>query len=52
MDSMASTPINEDNNNKGNMWVLEQKLDQPMDDEGGRIKNMYRQKVRSYLFMF
>ncbi|XP_057797022.1 potassium transporter 10-like isoform X2 [Salvia miltiorrhiza] len=29
---------------KGSMWVLEQKLDQPMDEEAGRIKNMYREK--------
>lgn len=30
---------------KGNMWVLEQKFDQPMDEEAGRLKNMYREKV-------
>lgn len=30
---------------KGSMWVLEQKLDQPMDEEAGRLKNMYREKV-------
>ncbi|KAH6774893.1 K+ uptake permease 11 [Perilla frutescens var. hirtella] len=29
---------------KGSMWVLEQKLDQPMDEEAGRLKNMYREK--------
>lgn len=30
---------------KGNMWVLDQKLDQPMDEEAGRLRNMYREKV-------
>lgn len=31
--------------NQGSMWVLDQKLDQPMDEEAGRLKNMYREKV-------
>lgn len=31
--------------NKGGMWVLDQKLDQPMDEEAGRLRNMYREKV-------
>ncbi|KAJ0082643.1 hypothetical protein Patl1_12263 [Pistacia atlantica] len=30
--------------NKGSMWVLDQKLDQPMDEEAGRLRNMYREK--------
>lgn len=34
---------------KGSMWDLGQKLDQPMDEEAGRLKNMYREKVY-YLF--
>ncbi|KAG9149191.1 hypothetical protein Leryth_003190 [Lithospermum erythrorhizon] len=29
---------------KGEMWKLEQKLDQPMEEEAGRLKNMYREK--------
>ena len=29
----------------GSMWDLGQKLDQPMDEEAGRLKNMYREKV-------
>lgn len=38
--------IDEENNeNKGGMWDLEQKLDQPMDEEAGRLRNMYREKV-------
>uniref|UniRef100_M1BIK0 Potassium transporter 11 n=1 Tax=Solanum tuberosum TaxID=4113 RepID=M1BIK0_SOLTU len=37
--------IDEENNeNKGGMWDLEQKLDQPMDEEAGRLRNMYREK--------
>lgn len=31
---------------KGEMWDLEQKLDQPMDEEAGKLKNMYREKVK------
>ncbi|KAL5975769.1 putative potassium transporter 11 [Asimina triloba] len=41
--SMESPNI-EDESNKGSMWVLDQKLDQPMDEEAGRLKNMYREK--------
>lgn len=29
----------------GNMWDLDQKLDQPMDEEAGRLNNMDRDKV-------
>lgn len=43
---MASrVEIDEENDSKGGMWVLDQKLDQPMDEEGGRLRNMYREKV-------
>lgn len=42
----AEVEIDEDTeNNRGSMWVLDQKLDQPMDEEAGRLKNMYREKV-------
>ena len=42
----ARVEIDEDNEtNKGSMWVLDQKLDQPMDEEAGRLRNMYREKV-------
>lgn len=46
---MASrVEVDEDSdNNKGSMWVLDRKLDQPMDEEAGRLKNMYREKVRT-----
>jgi hypothetical protein len=30
---------------KGVMWELDQSLDQPMDEEAGRLRNMYREKV-------
>ncbi|CAD6259639.1 unnamed protein product [Miscanthus lutarioriparius] len=30
--------------NRGSMWELDQNLDQPMDEEAGRLKNMYREK--------
>lgn len=40
--------ISEENDtNKGSMWVLDQKLDQPMDEEAGRLRTMYREKVLS-----
>ncbi|KAI3830090.1 hypothetical protein L1987_04223 [Smallanthus sonchifolius] len=29
---------------KVGMWALEQKIDQPMNEETGRLKNMYREK--------
>lgn len=35
----------EDSTNKGSMWDLDQKLDQPMDEEAGRLKNAFREKV-------
>ncbi|CAI8617744.1 unnamed protein product [Vicia faba] len=34
----------EDGDNKGSMWELDQKLDQPMDEEAGRLRNMYKEK--------
>ncbi|RWW05036.1 hypothetical protein BHE74_00038713 [Ensete ventricosum] len=40
---MATAPSN-GQNSKGNMWVLDQKLDQPMDEEAGRIRDMHREK--------
>lgn len=44
---MASRVETDDDsdNNRGSMWVLDQKLDQPMDEEAGRLRNMYREKV-------
>ncbi|KAJ0938610.1 putative potassium transporter [Helianthus annuus] len=36
---------------KGGMWALEQKIDQPMEEEAGRLKNMYREKKFSALLL-
>ena len=41
---MASGSVDEEMN-KGSMWELDQNLDQPMDEEAGRLRNMYREKV-------
>ncbi|OWM85697.1 potassium transporter 11 [Punica granatum] len=41
----------DDTNNRGSMWVLDQKLDQPMDEEAGRLRNMYREKKFSALLL-
>ncbi|XP_073058431.1 potassium transporter 10-like [Primulina eburnea] len=49
---MASeVEIDEGNDTKGTMWVLEQKLDQPMDEEAGRLNNMYREKKFSAILL-
>lgn len=39
------------NKNKGNMWELDQTLDQPMDEEAGRIRDMHSEKVTSPLLI-
>lgn len=44
--------IDEEHETKGSMWVLDQKLDQPMDEEAGRLRNMYREKVTQSFFFF
>ncbi|XP_057510147.1 potassium transporter 11 isoform X1 [Actinidia eriantha] len=49
MDSRVE--IEDESENKGSMWVLEQKLDQPMDEEAGRLRNMYREKKFSALLL-
>ncbi|KAI3466933.1 hypothetical protein Pfo_023596 [Paulownia fortunei] len=49
---MASgVEFDEGNETKGSMWVLEQKLDQPMDEEAGKLKNMYREKKFSAILL-
>lgn len=45
----SGVDYDETSESKGGMWVLEQKLDQPMDEEAGRLKNMYREKVCIYM---
>ncbi|KAK6931915.1 Potassium transporter [Dillenia turbinata] len=50
--SMASgVDIDDGTENKGSMWDLDQKLDQPMDEEAGRLKTMYREKKFSALLV-
>ena len=46
---MATESIDEESS-RGNMWVLDQKLDQPMDEEAGRLRNMYREKVCALIY--
>uniref|UniRef100_A0A2P2MBB5 Potassium transporter n=3 Tax=Rhizophora mucronata TaxID=61149 RepID=A0A2P2MBB5_RHIMU len=41
----------ESDDNKGSMWDLDQKLDQSMDEEAGRLRNMYREKKFSALLL-
>lgn len=49
---MASrVQIDEGTEDKGGMWALDQKLDQPMDEEAGRLRNMYREKKVSALLV-
>ncbi|XP_012572477.1 potassium transporter 10 isoform X1 [Cicer arietinum] len=49
---MASrVDTDEEGDNKGSMWDLDQKLDQPMDEEAGRLRNMYREKKFSALLI-
>ncbi|GAB2234294.1 hypothetical protein Droror1_Dr00003541 [Drosera rotundifolia] len=43
--------INGETNNRGSMWDLEQKLDQPMDEEAGKIRNMQAEKKLSALLL-
>uniref|UniRef100_A0A1D1XFM8 Putative potassium transporter 11 n=1 Tax=Anthurium amnicola TaxID=1678845 RepID=A0A1D1XFM8_9ARAE len=47
---MESAQTN-DESTRGSMWALDQKLDQPMDEEAGRLKNMYREKKFSSLLI-
>ncbi|KAL5214167.1 hypothetical protein ABZP36_003319 [Zizania latifolia] len=37
--------------NRGSMWELDQNLDQPMDEEASRLKNMYREKKFSAVLL-
>ncbi|XP_010058035.2 potassium transporter 10 [Eucalyptus grandis] len=49
MDSRVE--MDDEAENRGGMWDLEQKLDQPMDEEAGRLRNMYREKKFSTLLL-
>ncbi|KAJ6792088.1 putative potassium transporter 12 isoform X1 [Iris pallida] len=46
-----ATATMEGESSKGSMWVLDQKLDQSMDEEAGRLRNMYREKKFSALLL-
>lgn len=35
----------EGTDNKGRVWVLDQQLDQPMDEEAKKLRNPYSEKV-------
>uniref|UniRef100_A0A453LNC5 Potassium transporter n=1 Tax=Aegilops tauschii subsp. strangulata TaxID=200361 RepID=A0A453LNC5_AEGTS len=47
---METVSTNEDTG-KGAMWELEKSLDQPMDAEAGRLRNMYREKTYPTVLM-
>uniref|UniRef100_A0A1D1YM04 Potassium transporter n=1 Tax=Anthurium amnicola TaxID=1678845 RepID=A0A1D1YM04_9ARAE len=47
---MESAQTN-DESTRGSMWALDQKLDQPMDEEAGRLRNMYQEKKFSSLLL-
>ncbi|KAI4980003.1 hypothetical protein ZWY2020_016756 [Hordeum vulgare] len=47
---METVLTNEDTG-KGAMWELEKSLDQPMDAEAGRLRNMYREKTYPTVLM-
>ncbi|KAK9082207.1 hypothetical protein Syun_031656 [Stephania yunnanensis] len=51
MESVNSESIDEESCERGSMWALDQKLDQPMEEEAGRLKNMYREKKFSSLLV-
>ncbi|KAG7648114.1 Potassium transporter [Arabidopsis thaliana x Arabidopsis arenosa] len=42
--SIGGGEIDEEGDDRGSMWDLDQSLDQPMDEEAGRLRNMYREK--------
>jgi KUP system potassium uptake protein len=45
------TEMEENNESKGSMWELEKKLDQPMDEEAGKLRNMHREKKFSAILL-
>ncbi|KHG01690.1 Potassium transporter 11 [Gossypium arboreum] len=51
MEMTSRIEMDEDNDNRGSMWDLDQKLDQPMDEEAGRLRNMYKEKKSSALLL-
>ncbi|KAI3794672.1 hypothetical protein L1987_37305 [Smallanthus sonchifolius] len=51
MVSDTDVDMSGEDESKGGMWALEQKIDRPMDEEAGRLKNMYREKKFSALLL-
>ncbi|KAJ3693523.1 hypothetical protein LUZ60_009003 [Juncus effusus] len=45
------TELSEEETNRGVMWELDRNIDQPMDEEAGRLKTMYREKKFSSLLL-
>uniref|UniRef100_A0A1J3D760 Potassium transporter n=1 Tax=Noccaea caerulescens TaxID=107243 RepID=A0A1J3D760_NOCCA len=43
--------IDEESDERGSMWDLDQKLDQSMDEEACRLRNMYREKKFSAILL-
>ncbi|WOK99708.1 putative potassium transporter 11 [Canna indica] len=41
---MATTTSSQADSSKGNMWMFDQKFDQPMDEEAGRIRHLHLEK--------
>nr|VDC70292.1 unnamed protein product [Brassica rapa] len=49
--TMGGGEIDEESDERGSMWDLDQKLDQSMDEEAGRLRNMYKEKKFSALLL-
>nr|XP_043618176.1 potassium transporter 10-like [Erigeron canadensis] len=43
--------IEKENKGKGGMWALQEKFDQPMDEEASKLKNMYSEKECSWMLL-
>lgn len=48
---MTSTSVEEETS-RGSMWELDKRLDQPMDEEAGKLRNVYRVKVPTLISFF
>ncbi|PPD75225.1 hypothetical protein GOBAR_DD27870 [Gossypium barbadense] len=52
MEMGSRTEVDEDgDNNKGRMWDLDQQFDRSIEEEAGRLKNMYTEKQTSPLLL-
>lgn len=51
MQMASRVQTDEDAGERSKVWILDQKLDQPMEEEAKRLRNMYKEKVWCiYLF--